>query len=88
MARDTQERDHVRLIMVKAMRALTRYAAAGIEETGLGLSDFGVLEVLLHHLRNRLVFSASSVAQPKTPSNASSTDVWLNSRITPSAAAD
>jgi MarR family 2-MHQ and catechol resistance regulon transcriptional repressor len=34
--------------MRKAMRALTRYAAAGIEETGLGLSDFGVLEVLLH----------------------------------------
>ncbi len=25
-----------------------RYAAAGIEETGLCLSDFGVLEVLLH----------------------------------------
>jgi MarR family transcriptional regulator, 2-MHQ and catechol-resistance regulon repressor len=30
------------------MRALTRYAAAGNEETGLGLSDFGVLEILLH----------------------------------------
>ena len=30
------------------MRALTRYAAADIEETGLGLSDFGVLELLLH----------------------------------------
>src|SRR3989440_9777174 len=26
----------------------THFAAAGIEETGLGLSDFGVLEVLLH----------------------------------------
>ena len=34
--------------MMKAMRALTRYAAAGIEETGLGLSDFGILEALLH----------------------------------------
>ncbi|HEY3825144.1 MAG TPA: MarR family transcriptional regulator [Bryobacteraceae bacterium] len=34
--------------MMKAMRALTRYAAAGIEETGLGLSDFGILEILLH----------------------------------------
>jgi len=44
----TQETDHVWLIMMKAMRALTRYAAAGIEETGLGLSDFGVLELLLH----------------------------------------
>ena len=31
-----------------AMRALTRYAAVGIEDTGLGLSDFGVLEILLH----------------------------------------
>jgi MarR family 2-MHQ and catechol resistance regulon transcriptional repressor len=34
--------------MMKAMRALTKYATAGIEETGLGLSDFGVLELLLH----------------------------------------
>jgi MarR family 2-MHQ and catechol resistance regulon transcriptional repressor len=34
--------------MMKAMRALTRYAAADIEGTGLGLSDFAVLEVLLH----------------------------------------
>jgi MarR family 2-MHQ and catechol resistance regulon transcriptional repressor len=34
--------------MMKAMRALTKYAAAGIDETGLGLSDFGVLEILLH----------------------------------------
>src|ERR1700733_15257329 len=40
--------DHVWLVMMKAMRALTRYAAADIEETGLGLSDFSVLEVLLH----------------------------------------
>src|SRR6516225_5092095 len=38
---------HIWLIMMKAMRALTRYAAADIEETGLGLSDFGVLEALL-----------------------------------------
>src|SRR5246127_2975859 len=48
MTRGNQGTDHVWLIMMKAMRALTRYAAAGIEETGLGLSDFGVLEVLLH----------------------------------------
>src|SRR5277367_3774417 len=40
--------EHVWLVMMKAMRALTKYAAAGIEETGLGLSDFGVLEILLH----------------------------------------
>jgi MarR family 2-MHQ and catechol resistance regulon transcriptional repressor len=48
MAQGTLGADHVWLVMMKAMRALTRYAAAGIEETGLGLSDFGVLEVLLH----------------------------------------
>jgi MarR family transcriptional regulator, 2-MHQ and catechol-resistance regulon repressor len=39
--------DHLWLVMMRAMRALTRYATAGIEETGLGLSDFGVLEILL-----------------------------------------
>ncbi len=48
MARGNQGTDHVWLVMMKAMRALTRYASAGIEETGLGLSDFAVLEVLLH----------------------------------------
>src|SRR6266403_737109 len=48
MAHGIQETSHVWLVMMKAMRALTRYAAAGIEETGLGLSDFGVLEVLLN----------------------------------------
>ena len=48
MTRAAQGTDHVWLVMMKAMRALTRYAAAGIEETGLGLSDFGVLELLLH----------------------------------------
>src|SRR6266478_2645390 len=48
MTRGIQATDHVWLVMMKAMRSLTRYAAGGIEETGLGLSDFGVLEVLLH----------------------------------------
>lgn len=48
MAQEIQESDHVWLVMIKAMRALTRYAAADIEETGLGDSDFRVLEVLLH----------------------------------------
>src|SRR6266478_6119898 len=47
MTRDIQGTDRVWIIMMKAMRALTRYATAGIEETGLGLSDFGVLELLL-----------------------------------------
>lgn len=49
MNRGIQGTDHLWLVMMKAMRALTSYAAAGIEETGLGLSDFGVLEVLLHN---------------------------------------
>src|ERR1700724_3368651 len=48
MTRGFQGTYHVWLVRRKAMRALTRYAAAGIEETGLGLSDFGVLEALLH----------------------------------------
>src|SRR5437868_12740874 len=48
MIQGNQKSEHVWLVMMKAMRALTRYAAAGVEETGLGLSDFGVLEALLH----------------------------------------
>ena len=48
MADRSPDTSHVWLVMMKAMRALTRYAAAGIEGTGLGLSDFGVLEALLH----------------------------------------
>ena len=48
MAQGIQNPDHVWLVMIKAMRALTRYAPAAIEKTGLGDSDFRVLEVLLH----------------------------------------
>ena len=48
MTRGNQGTDHVWLVMMKAMRSLMRYATAGIEETGLGLSDFGILEALLH----------------------------------------
>src|SRR6266496_183385 len=48
MTRGNQGTDHVWIVMMKAMRALTRYATAGIEDTGLGLSDFGVLELLLN----------------------------------------
>jgi MarR family 2-MHQ and catechol resistance regulon transcriptional repressor len=48
MAHGIQETSHIWLVMLKAMRALTRYATAGIEGTGLGDSDFRVLEVLLH----------------------------------------
>jgi hypothetical protein len=45
MTRGNQGTDDVWIVMMKAIRALTRYATAGIEATGLGLSDFGVLEV-------------------------------------------
>jgi MarR family 2-MHQ and catechol resistance regulon transcriptional repressor len=48
MTHGIQETSHVWLVMLKAMRALKRYAAAGVEGTGLGDSDFRVLEVLLH----------------------------------------
>jgi MarR family 2-MHQ and catechol resistance regulon transcriptional repressor len=49
MTRGPQGTDQVWIVMMKVMRALTRYATAGIEETGLGLTDFCVLERLLHN---------------------------------------
>lgn len=39
---------HAWLVMIKAMQAITRFAAADLEESGLGDSDFRVLEVLLN----------------------------------------
>src|SRR5260370_41303785 len=39
---------HVWLILMKAHRALQRIAVLSIESSRVGLSDFGVLEVLLH----------------------------------------
>src|SRR5258708_16638163 len=48
MTRGFQGTDHAWLVMMNAMRALTMHAASGIEETGLSLSDSGVLETLLH----------------------------------------
>jgi MarR family transcriptional regulator, 2-MHQ and catechol-resistance regulon repressor len=39
---------HIRLILWKAEKAMTRLDRAGIAETGLGLSDFTILEALLH----------------------------------------
>src|SRR6266404_4674601 len=49
MTRGAQGTDRVWTVMMKAMRALTKYAAADIEGTGLGLTDFCVLERLLHN---------------------------------------
>src|SRR5437867_849642 len=48
MAKSIPEPEHVWLVLMKAMRALARYASAGIKDSGLGDSDFRVLEVLLH----------------------------------------
>jgi MarR family transcriptional regulator, 2-MHQ and catechol-resistance regulon repressor len=48
MKKDTSKPVHTWLVMMKAMQAITRYALANLEETGLGLSDFAVLEALLH----------------------------------------
>jgi MarR family 2-MHQ and catechol resistance regulon transcriptional repressor len=39
---------HAWLVLGKAFHAMTRFTAAGIQESGLGDSDFRVLEVLLH----------------------------------------
>src|ERR1700733_6235546 len=48
MTKGAQGTDRVWIAMMKAMRALTKYATADIEKTGLGLTDFCVLERLLH----------------------------------------
>jgi len=48
MKKDSSTPVHAWLVMMKAMQAITRYALANLEETGLGLSDFAVLEALLH----------------------------------------
>ena len=48
MEQSIRNTDHAWLVMIKAMRAIARYGVATIEGTGLGESDFRVLEVLLH----------------------------------------
>ncbi|HTF65128.1 MAG TPA: MarR family transcriptional regulator [Edaphobacter sp.] len=39
---------HVWLVLGKAFHAMTKFTMAGIQESGLGDSDFRVLEALLH----------------------------------------
>jgi MarR family 2-MHQ and catechol resistance regulon transcriptional repressor len=39
---------HMWLILMKAQKVLERHAIRSVEKAGLGLSDFGVLEALLH----------------------------------------
>ena len=48
MKRTSSNAIHVWLVLNKAVQAITRYAAARIQDAGLGDSDFRVLEVLLH----------------------------------------
>ncbi len=48
MKRKSPDAIHVWLVLNKAFQAITRHAAAGIQQAGLGDSDFRVLEVLLH----------------------------------------
>jgi MarR family transcriptional regulator, 2-MHQ and catechol-resistance regulon repressor len=48
MKKRSSDAIHVWLALNKALRAITNYAAAGIQQAGLGDSDFRVLEVLLH----------------------------------------
>ena len=48
MKKDAPTPVHAWLVMMKATQAISRYALANLEESGLGLSDFAVLEVLLH----------------------------------------
>jgi MarR family transcriptional regulator, 2-MHQ and catechol-resistance regulon repressor len=48
MKKDVPTPVHTWLVMMKAMRAITRYAVTDLEKSGLGDSDFRVLEVLLH----------------------------------------
>jgi MarR family 2-MHQ and catechol resistance regulon transcriptional repressor len=39
---------HAWLVLGKALNAMTKFTTAGIQQSGLGESDFRVLEVLLH----------------------------------------
>src|SRR5437764_2815327 len=48
MKKDAPAPVHAWLVMIKAMQAIARYALAGLEKSGLGDSDFRVLEALLH----------------------------------------
>src|SRR5947207_13054747 len=48
MKKDAPTPVHAWLVMMKAMQAITRYVLADLEKSGLGVSDFAVLEVLLH----------------------------------------
>src|SRR6516165_9198772 len=48
MKKDSPEPVHIWLVMMKAQQAIERFLLANLAETGLGDSDFRVLEALLH----------------------------------------
>jgi MarR family 2-MHQ and catechol resistance regulon transcriptional repressor len=48
MGKETPEGVHVWLVFVKALHAVSKFIQAELQGTGLGESDFRVLEVLLH----------------------------------------
>src|SRR5882672_7355210 len=48
MKKDAPTPVHAWLVLMKAMQAITRYVLANLEKSGLGVSDFAVLEALLH----------------------------------------
>src|SRR6266478_2926574 len=48
MKKDAPTPVHAWLVIINAMQAITPYALAGLEKSGLGDSDFRVLEALLH----------------------------------------
>jgi len=50
MKKPRQDAGHVHawLVLGKALNAMTKFTAAGLQESGLGDSDFRVLEALLH----------------------------------------
>ncbi len=59
---------HLWLLLWKATKSLERHARRSVEATGLGLSDFGVLEALLHKgplpvnaLREKVLLSSGSM---------------------------
>jgi MarR family transcriptional regulator, 2-MHQ and catechol-resistance regulon repressor len=48
MGKETPEGVHVCLVFVKALQAIAKLIHADLQGTGLGESDFRVLEILLH----------------------------------------
>jgi hypothetical protein len=78
---------HVWLVLMKAHRSLVRHAERSIVSLDMCISDFGVLEVLLHkgshsvsEIGRRVELTSGSIT---TPSIGSSSVVWWPGRRTP-----